>query len=152
MNQENKWSRAKVARTLGRFAEPPIPGDLKARLLAQCPARPSFFRRHPFVLGGAAAAAAACIVVTILLVHCLRSAQETGGQMEEQTAAQVQQAIENEARAVRLLATASALQDNPAMREEMDQVRDYAIRQYADTTVVKEFQMHRQSRQQGDIQ
>ncbi|HET6429519.1 MAG TPA: hypothetical protein VFJ30_13975 [Phycisphaerae bacterium] len=134
-----------LAERLRRLAGPAVPPGLEEKLLAAIPrhGQPARRRRPRAWRWAGAGAAAAAGIALALLIGPLRpggNSGDTANGSADLSAAAVERAIEREASAARLLASAAILSRHPAGRPEAAKIRDYVARAYADTAAARAIQ------------
>ncbi len=133
------WDEQALAERLGGLADPPAPPGLEEKLLAGIPRRGQTARRRwPTAWWWAAigTAAAAGLVLALLIGPEPPVGGPTNGTPPLSTAA-MERAIDREAAAARLLASATILWRHPAGRLDAAKIRDYVARVYADTSAAQ---------------
>ncbi len=136
------WDEQALAERLGGLADPPVPPGLQEKLLSAIPRRGQTARRRwPTAWWWAAiGAAAAAGLVLALLIGPQPPVGGADGPAPEPlhlSADAMERAIDREAAAARLLASAAILWRHPAGRPDAAKTRDYVARVYADTSAAQ---------------
>ena len=140
---EGPLNEQAIEARLRALPKPPVPSGLEQRLLAGIPpAQPIAKPRLQAAWGWAAAGtavAAAVILAGILAVpqERVRAPQSEAASAADMSEDDMQQAIEREGIAARLLASADILGAYPEGKHYAVKVREYAVRAYADTATAK---------------
>ena len=153
---EGPWSEQLLEARLRAIPKPPVPPGLEGRILATIPpARPA---AAPRLRAGwrwvAAGAAVAAVVIPAVILAVLRQppspqTQESVGMPMSEV--DIEQTLEREARAARLLASARILGKQPAGRSDAAKTLSYISRVYADTSAAKTI-LNVDVLEQGDMQ
>jgi hypothetical protein len=135
-------SRDELERLLRRLPAPPVPPGLEAKLLAQTPSagsvrQPTKRTRWWIAAAGLGAAAAAVIVGLVLLREPTAAppppANSTASRLSAMSPADIRRAIEREAAAARLVASAEMLAQDPCGQKEALKMFSYVRQEYGDT-------------------